>query len=266
MTARRLDWRRAESWERLGQTPAPSWYLDPLVAEQKRRLHLDLARRWAPPGAPARVLKTDLFEDAYGPDHLLPALFPEARMRIGIDWAHSVVRRASARWPAESIVFLVGDVRRLPVRPGSLDVIYSNSTLDHFASAAEFRSALKELAGALAPGGRLIITVDNLSNPLYRLLRATSKLGWTPFPLGYTTSQAGLVQALQEVGLEVVGRGTLIHNPRLVSTALFLVLRRLFGARADGLVRAALRTFAALESLPTRTLTACFVSACALKP
>jgi SAM-dependent methyltransferase len=266
MTARHLDWRRVESWERLGQRPAPSWYLDPLVAEQKRQLHLDLARQWAPAVNPARVLKTDVFEDAYGPDHLLPSLFPDARTRIGIDWAHNVVSRAQARWPAESIVFLVGDVRRLPVRPGSIDIIYSNSTLDHFASAAEFRSALKELADALAPGGRLIITVDNLSNPLYRLLRGTSKLGWTPFPLGYTTSQAGLVRALQDVGLEVVGQGTLIHNPRLVSTALFLMLRRLLGARADSLVRAALRAFAALESLPTRTLTACFVSACALKP
>jgi hypothetical protein len=74
------------------------------------------------------------------------------------------------------------------------------------------------------------------------------------------------VRALQEVGLEVVGRGTLIHNPRLFSTALFLILRRMLGARADGLVHAALRAFAALESLPTRKLTACFVSACARKP
>lgn len=116
-----------------------------------------------PPGPPARVLKTDVFEDAYGPDHLLPSLFPDARTRIGLDWAHSVVHHARARWPTEPIAFLVGDVRRLPVRPGSIDVIYSNSTLDHFGSAAEFRSALKELADALVPGGRLIITVDNLS-------------------------------------------------------------------------------------------------------
>ena len=257
---------RAARWERVAQRDNPSWYLDPLVARQKAELHLELARRWAGGGEPARVLKTDVFEDAYGDDHLLADLLPGARCRIGIDVAPTTIRRARSRCAVESICFLAADVRSLPLRPGSVDVIFSNSTLDHFDSAEEFRRALAELATVLRPGGRLIITLDNLRNPLYFLLRAASRLRCTPFHLGHTTSQAGLVNALEEAGLEVIDRGTLIHNPRVVSTALFLILRGLLGRRADGPIGAALRLFAGLEHLPTRQLTACFVSACAWKP
>ncbi len=256
----------AEGWERVAQRQDPSWYLDPLVALQKGQLHLELAHKWAAGCDPTRVLKTDVFEDAYGDDGFLAELLPGAQVRIGIDVAPTTVRRARSRCSLGSIRFLAADVRSLPLRAGSVDVIFSNSTLDHFDSAAEFRRALSELATVVSPGGRLIITLDNPRNPLYLLLRAASRLRWTPFHLGYTTSQAGLVKALEETGLEVIDRGTLIHNPRGVSTALFLILRRLLGRRADGPIRGVLRLFAGLEHLPTRQFTACFVSACARKP
>jgi SAM-dependent methyltransferase len=183
-----------------------------------------------------------------------------------MDWAATTVCRAETKCPAASVQLLVGDVRSLPLRPGSLDLIFSNSTLDHFESAEEFRTAVEELARVLRPGGRLVITLDNLSNPLYLPLRWACKLRRMPFRLGYTTSQTGLVDALEEAGLEVIARGTLIHNPRGISTLLFLALRRLMGAHADVPIRALLEVFARLEHLPTRRLTACFVSACARKP
>lgn len=254
----------SHDWERIAESP--SWYLDPLVARQRRRLHLELIRNWAADFTGGRVLKTDLFEEAYGKDRLLPDLLPQARIRIGMDCAATTVRRARTKCHAVSVHLLVGDVRSLPLRPGSLDLIFSNSTLDHFDSAEEFRTAVEELARVLSPGGRLVITLDNLSNPLYLPLRWACKLRRMPFRLGYTTSQTGLVDALEDAGLEVIARGTLIHNPRGISTLLFLALRRLMGAHADAPIRALLEVFAHLEHLPTRRLTASFVSACARKP
>jgi SAM-dependent methyltransferase len=265
MTRESARWQANRYRERLAER-RPSWYLDPLVAQQRRQLHLELIRNWAAEASPGRVLKTDVFEEAYGEDRLLPDLLPEARMRIGMDCAATTVCRAIAKCPTASVHFLVGDVRSLPLRSDSLDLIFSNSTLDHFESAPQFRTSVEELARVLRPGGRLIITLDNLSNPLYRPLRWASKVRWTPFRLGYTTSQTGLVNALEAAGLEVIARGTLIHNPRGISTLLFLTLRRLLGAHADGPIRTLLKVFASLEHLPTRRLTACFVSACARKP
>jgi hypothetical protein len=114
--------------------------------------------------------------------------------------------------------------------------------------------------------GRLIVTLDNPFNPLYHLVRGISRFRWAPFQLGYTTSQSGLAKALADAGLQVIGAGTLIHNPRLISTLLFLVLRRLMGSHADGPIRVLLRMFAVLGRLPTRRLTACFIGVYAEKP
>jgi SAM-dependent methyltransferase len=255
---------KAREWERLAARPRPSWYLDPLVAEQKRRLHLELVQRWAD-GRVARVLKTDLFEEAYGDDHLLLDLCPGACATIGIDQTPATVRQARAHWSVAGAHFLVSDVRGLALRSGSLDLVVSNSTLDHFDSADDFHAALAELARVLRPGGRLVVTMDNPQNPLYHLLRWASRLGWTPYPLGYTTSLGALAPSLEAAGLEVQEVASMIHNPRGVSTLLFLGLRWLLGPLADRPIRVALRLFSGLERLPTRRFTACFVAACGRK-
>jgi len=252
-------------WEYIAHKSNPSWYLDPIVAEQKRRVHQELARAWAGE-YPQCVLKTDVFEEAYGADQILFDLFPAARCVIGIDLSFSTVARARSNCCCAPPYFVAGDVRSLPLQSDSVDLIVSNSTLDHFGSGTEFRASLKELYRVLRPGGRLIITMDNLSNPLYRLLRLLSSLPWSPYPLGYTTSRAGLISSLEDTGMEVIATGTLMHNPRVVSTVLFLALRRVLRERADTPVRLLVRLFAKLEKLPTRRLTACWVCACGRKP
>jgi hypothetical protein len=71
---------------------------------------------------------------------------------------------------------------------------------------------------------------------------------------------------LEQAGLEVLDSRMLIHNPRLISTILFLALRRLLGRRADGPIAFLLHAFAALERLPTREFTGCFSAVRARKP
>jgi len=245
---------------------SPSWYLDPLVADQKRRAHLELLRTYIDGWSPQIFLKTDLFEEAYGDDALLPDIARDARLRLGIDISIPTVQAAAAGYADLGASSLAADVRWLPFRSGSVDLILSNSTLDHFRTTAQLRAALAELARVLQPGGRVIVTLDNPWNPLYWLLRAMSRLRATPFSLGRTLSAPALVQALKDCGLEIECTGTLLHNPRIFSTILFLALRRCFGERADAPVRGLLRFFAMGEKLPTRWLTACFVSVCARRP
>jgi SAM-dependent methyltransferase len=256
----------ATQWDGIGQKSKPSWYLDPLVAEQKREAHLACARGWWPASPPKRLLKTDLFEEAYGQDCLLPDLLQGAVSAIGMDVAFTTVRNASRHFAAASARFVTADVRLLPFSSQSIDLILSNSTLDHFESAEEFREAVGELARVLSPGGRLIITLDNPWNSLYHPLRWASRLRRAPYSLGYTTSLAGLARELTNAGLQVCDTGLLIHNPRVVSTLLFLAMRRLLGSYAEGPIRLLLRAFSLLGHLPTRGLTACFVAACAEKP
>ena len=248
------------------QSESSSWYLDPLVALQKRESHLELVRCWTNGAAPARLLKTDLFEEANGGDHILFDLWPAPAHRFGLDLKYATAWRAARRFAAFDAGLFCCDVRSLAIASDSLDLIVSTSTLDHLDSIGELRAAIGELSRTLRPGGRLIVTLDNPRNPLYWALRLMSRLRWLPFHLGVTVSRARMIGLLEQAGLEVLVSRMLIHNPRLLSTFLFLTLRRLLGRRAHGPIACLLRLFGALDRLPTREFTACFSAACAQKP
>ena len=256
--------------ERSGERAAPNWYLHPLVAEQKRQVHLELARRWTDGLAVSLALKTDLFEEAFGDDDFYLRLFESTDVSpgaaatsraalYGMDIVWETAERAR-RLTAKRLSVLVTDARRLGIASERVDVIISNSTLDHFGSREEFLEALSELARVLRPGGRIVLTLDNPANPLYPALRWITRRGWAPYALGYTPSVAQVESDLGRLGLSVLDREWLIHNPRLVSTLLFRLLRR------PGQVSWLLRQFSKLGALPTRRWTACFHAVCAEKP
>jgi len=257
---------RRVHWEALGSGHSPSWYLDPLAARQKREVHLDLVRRWSGGIPVSRMLKTDLFEDAFGEDCLVDALAQHAAGLCGTDYAFSTAHAAAYRWRSHRLFVTVMDVRELAWRTGTFDVVLSTSTLDHFDDRREFVKALRELARVLRPQGLLILTLDNARNPLYYPLRWASRLGLAPFRLGYTPDARRLDRDLHEADLIVERREWLLHNPRVVSTMLFLVMRRVLGRRAGGVIGDLLKTFDLLGRLPTRSLTACFVAVAARKP
>jgi len=252
-------------WEEIADRDSPSWYLDPLVAEQKRSVNLALLDRWTTGTDTGTLLKTDLFEEANGPDEVLSGCSGYGRL-LGIDLALGEVAHARQRALGTDAVFAVTDVRQLALAPESVDVVFSNSTLDHFETTQELNKSLGELARILRPGGTAIITLDNSRNPLYWLLRLAGRSGRSPFPMGVTTSLAGLVRKLEAAGLEIADTDYLIHNPRVLSTLAFLTLRKIFGRSASRPIRWLLGAFAVLDRLPTRGLTSCFVAVCARKP
>jgi SAM-dependent methyltransferase len=252
-------------WESVAHRAQPNWYLDPLVAQWKKRDHVRLLNRWNATRQPVRVLKTDLFEEAFGADSLLFDLFPDGKV-CGIDLAISTVKGAREKAPGNRFHFGVADLRKLPFKPGSFDFILSTSSLDHFEAKPDFAVALKELIEALSPGGRLVLTLDNIWNPLYFPLKWFSRCAWSPFPLGYAPGLIKLKRVMVESGLDVLGTDCLVHNPRMFSTILFLALRRVLGSRADLIISGLLKMFSLLDHLPTRFFSACFVAIIAEKP
>ena len=252
-------------WERLGGEPEPSWYLDPITAGQKRETHLRMIREFSKGMRAERILKTDLFEEAFGEDSLLDSLFPEAVLVCGMDAAFAASKIALRRHRGKIRAFTC-DVRNLAVQDCSLDIIVSTSTLDHFDNRADFLQALAELARVLKPDGLLIITLDNPWNPLYHPLRWLSRGKNAPFPLGYTVSTPQLERDLSAAGLHPKKRDWLLHNPRGISTLLFLALRKVLPTRAaDTCIRSLLDACEQLGKLPTRKLTACFAAVAATK-
>src|SRR5215208_2152993 len=129
------DWNRAVlDW--------PTSAASSLLRAYSDAVNAGLVRRWLPSLGGARVLKTDLFDEAVAAG-LVPELRAAGASVVGIDVSDATVAAARTRYPELEV--LVGDVRRLPFANGSFDAVISNSTLDHFESAAELREGVGEL-------------------------------------------------------------------------------------------------------------------------
>ncbi len=243
---------------------SPSWYLDPLVAEQKREIHQRWVRGAIADHSRGVVLKTDLFEEANGRDRIFNDLFPETRLAIGMDRNDHTVLVADRR-NSGAFQSMVCDVRRLALRSGALDVVVSMSTLDHFGAVQDIAVSLDEITRVLRQGGVLLITLDNPWNPSYHFLRWMSRRGWTPYELGETLSLPVLKRMLVDRGLRVQTTAYLIHNPRGLSTLIFLTLRKVLGRFATVPIRVLLGLFAFLGKLPLRSVTGCFLAVGAVK-
>jgi len=228
------------------------------------RLHADratgaLLERWLPGAGTVRVLKTDLYDETCT-DGLVPRLAARAQTAIGIDVSPLVARTAVRR---SGVRAAACDVRRLPFRAGSFDVVVSNSTLDHFARHDDIADALREIERVLDADGCLVVTLDNPGHPLVRVRNALAPLlqrfGVVPYAMGATHDQRGLRAVLDRCGFELVELTAVHHFPRVALVA----LERLVGRRAHASL---LRVACAAEAFgrwPSRFVTGQYVAALA---
>jgi ubiquinone/menaquinone biosynthesis C-methylase UbiE len=185
--------------------------------EHGRSAHLDLIRRWQPT-CEGRWLKTDLAEELVEERALVPHL--EGHW-VGVDVSRAVAARSGRG--CRSVV--VSDVRDLAFQRDTFDGVLSTSTLDHFTSAGQISDSLRELHRVTKRGGRLILTLDNRSNPMLKLRNALprrmqrmSRL--VPYFVGVTLSDRDGCAALRRSGFDVIDVAYLLHAPHVVGTRL----------------------------------------------
>lgn len=232
-------------------------------------LHCAVLERWRPLHPPGAVLKTDLFDEAAGTG-LIPHLPTGGTTVVGIDVAAATCRRAEERNPG--LQTLRADVRRIPLQDSSVGLVLSNSTLDHFAARSDIGVALAELRRVAAPGATLLLTLDNLGNPVIAAREVLPfgllhRLGLVPYHVGPTLTRRGLVRAVEAAGWRVEETRALLHVPRVVA----VWWCRRHDRRAGGLAREAalvrrLLAWEVLDRLPTRWATAHFVAVRATAP
>jgi SAM-dependent methyltransferase len=238
----------------------------PLWRRYCDRLHERLIRRWAGTREFSCALKTDLFDESVG-EGLAGVLASVAERVCGIDVAEAVVELAQRKHPR--LQAKCGDVRKLEMADASVDLIVSNSTLDHFHTTAEIRQALSELTRILQPGGLLIVTLDNPRNPIVALRNALpeqwqERSGLVPYFMGQTLAMPELMAALRECGLEPIAHEHLMHVPRVAAMP---ICRRLGGSAT--LAERFLPVMLGCEraaALPTAAFTGHFSAALARKP
>jgi SAM-dependent methyltransferase len=220
-----------------------------------------LCRRWLPAGGVTRLLKTDLFDEATAAG-IVPALADRVRDIYGIDTSRETVGLARTQYPA--VRGAAADVRSLPFAGASFDAVISNSTLDHFTHAGDITTSLEELHRVLAPGGRLILTLDNAANPAIALRNALpftwlARLGVVPYFVGATLGPTTAADVLERIGFHVVEVTAILHCPRVLAVPLAR-LADAAGARWPPRLLRMLARFERAEHWPTRFRTGHFVA------
>lgn len=238
-------------------------------AESLWRQHADYVNReWVKAqlsSTRGRVLKTDCFDEATG-EGLAALLRAHSDLAVGIDVSSEVLSSA-AKHPG-SLRMAKCDIRDLPFADGTFDLVVSNSTLDHFESAAELERGIREIARVIRPGGDLLLTLDNPRHPVVavrNLLPASvgKATGLVPYRVGATLGRRAMRKALERAGFAVRREDAILHVPRVVILPAARFLHRNTSPRTQAFF---LRALAAVEGIgcwPTRYLSGHFVAAVA---
>jgi len=265
--------KEAEHWGQVARGWSVKGYSNELLAEHKRKTYISLIARWAEGTSNQRILKTDLFAEAFELEQFLFDIAPVNSNVVGIDISTEIValaKRQASRRGIDGGKYLCCDVKHLPLRDSSIDLIISDSTLDHFPSEADIVTALKELGRVLRDGGILILTIDNKSNltyPPYVLIRLWMKLRLSPYFIGWTLSLSKLRHTLEEIGLSVEGSTAILHYPHPDGLVRWLErsLRKLSRGKLDNAIRKGLDLLDRLEGRRTRYLTGRYLAVKAVK-
>lgn len=260
-------------------------YWDSIVTKTRNRLNNDIwlehskwcyrciLETWLENSKNTLALKTDLYDEAVTPHHLIPLIAHTSEHVIGADISFEVAGAAKKRLSengSNQPNILVTDTRNPAFKDNSFDRILSNSTLDHFEHTDDLLKSLKELQRILKPRGILILTLDNPLNPVvfirnhlpYRLLK---KFGIIRFYVGATLSRPKLVKTLDAMGFRVEEETVMIHSPRIIALRIGSVIERIGSRKWKRFYIALLRLFECLRVLPTRDFTGYFVAVKAIK-
>lgn len=262
---------RVENETRYWDSVATTWDAtrpQALWRKHSDAVNLSLLARWLPKERVQRTLKTDVFDEAFG-EGLLPLLMSKTSCLVNMDISVSTIGLAKKQHVTLRAVGV--DVRSLPFKGDTFDIVVSNSTLDHFPSRDDILISLKELSAALKPRGQLILTLDNLANPTIALrnvlpFRFLHRLGVLPYFVGATLGPRSVQHLLRQVGLEVEEVTAVMHCPRVLAVPIARLLERYtMPAVQRGFLRWAM-AFERLAHWPTRFLTGHFVAVRAVKP
>jgi 2-polyprenyl-3-methyl-5-hydroxy-6-metoxy-1,4-benzoquinol methylase/glycosyltransferase involved in cell wall biosynthesis len=104
----------------------------------------------------------DVLDVASGEGYGSSLLSQVARQVIGVDLDQASVDYANRTYLSQNVSFKQGDAVELPIADGSVDVVVSFETIEHF---AEHKRFLLEVTRVLRPGGLIVVSSPN--KPVY---------------------------------------------------------------------------------------------------
>ncbi len=187
-----------------------------------REREIELIRRAAGPVRGKRVLKLDLWNEAVN-TQILHWMSAAGAACNGLDISHVTASRAKARTNGFTVV--QADMRHVPFRHGSFDLVYTIGTLEHI---EEYREALRETLRVLKPNGVIIAGVPYKWDPFLRpvLVSFLDAIGQYPYSPERSFGQREFARILESVGYRVEERTGLLAFPGVIRLVELLLLRR----------------------------------------
>lgn len=218
--------RERRHWESLGRT-IPDLFGAPST-QYYRRCEIALLRRWFGDVRGKRVLKLDLWNEAFN-TRILEFLSASGARCYGIDLSHPTAVRAgrNARVERFEAQFAQGDIRELPFPDDCFDLLYTMGTIEHM---AEYDVAVQEICRVLRRGGRAIIGVPHKWNIFLRPLLVTvlERLQRYAYAPEKSFSARELSAVVEQSGLEVRRRSGILTIPGVLRLAdLYFHTRRI---------------------------------------
>lgn len=191
--------------------------LEDNIAIYYRSEHIRLIKKWGGArSSGSRILKTDLYEEAFGNDHFLFWLLRHNTHTYGMDISHKIGNKARSRAAGFKTLFdncITSDVRACAIKDESFDLVISNSTLDNLAS-SDIPRAMGELRRILKPKGTLILTLDNGNNPLYVFGYILEKiLKFNKYYQGRCFTMAEAKRLIHESNFVIQDMDAIVHIP-----------------------------------------------------
>ncbi len=170
-----------------------------------------LLGRFFPPLKDRRLLKTDLWDEAKNTEILRWAAEQGARP-LAVDIAGGIVQQALRVLREHRPGFVVADIRAVPFRSASVDLVYSMGTIEHFLDSGV---AVREIFQVLKPGGTAIIGVPNKLDPFLRPLLVALLQHWDLYAYGMEKSftPRALRRLLESAGFQVRATSGILLMP-----------------------------------------------------
>jgi SAM-dependent methyltransferase len=233
-----------------------------LWREHSDRVHIDLISKWLPGKTFNKVFKTDLF-DEYVCTGLYPFLAAKSKAVYGIDLSEPIAKNSRLKYPDMST--LQANILSLPFAENVFDLIVSNSTIDHFQHLDNIVESLNELYRTLAKDGIMILTIDNLDNPIVAFRNRLPypflyRAGIVPYYVGVTLGLKKLLEILEQTGFEILDKCFIMHCPRIFCVLIAEYLKKNASRKGQLRFLRALKMFERLSTSPVSPLTGHFIA------
>lgn len=226
---RELRERQRRDWDRIAASvrdfhAAPS-------TQYYRRCEIALLERSVGSLRGKRVLKLDLWNEAFN-TRILDWMREQGAEVVGLDLSRVVAFQArrnalAARSNGHAPALLRADIRELPFKAGSFDVVYTMGTIEHI---DEYREVIGEVHRVLKPGGRAVIGVPHKWDLFLRPLMVwiLDAFGQYLYAPEKSFSASELRRDVEQTGLRVVERTGILTLPGLLRMAdLFFYTRNI---------------------------------------